>query len=73
MNEKINVISALRVMVMLENTMYTDGVWPTLARAMDSIASYIDGFYNTRRRHSTLDYVSPIEYETAARYNERVA
>ena len=53
--------------------MYTDGVWPTLARAMDSIASYIDGFYNTRRRHSTLDYVSPIEYETAARYNERVA
>jgi transposase InsO family protein len=27
------------------------------------IADYIDGFYNPERRHSTLDYRSPIEYE----------
>jgi transposase InsO family protein len=28
-----------------------------------SIADYIDNFYNPVRRHSTLDYLSPIEYE----------
>jgi putative transposase len=28
-----------------------------------SIADYIDNFYNPQRRHSTLDYVSPIEFE----------
>lgn len=28
-----------------------------------SIAEYIDGFYNLRRRHSALNYNSPIEFE----------
>ena len=28
-----------------------------------SISEYIDGFYNPRRRHSTLNYTSPIEFE----------
>ena len=28
-----------------------------------SIAEYIDGFYNLHRRHSALDYNSPIEFE----------
>jgi transposase InsO family protein len=28
-----------------------------------SIGEYIDGFYNTRRRHSALNYNSPIEFE----------
>jgi transposase InsO family protein len=32
-----------------------------IARA--TITEYIDGFYNPERRHSTLDYLSPIEYE----------
>ena len=49
------------------------GVWPTLARAKDAIALYIDGYYNIRRRHSTLDYVSPVEYETEARHHDRAA
>ncbi|MBM3350897.1 MAG: IS3 family transposase, partial [Betaproteobacteria bacterium] len=26
------------------------------------IFDYIEGFYNRRRRHSTLGYVSPAEY-----------
>lgn len=34
---------------------------PELARAL--VVDYIDHFYNPERRHSTLDYVSPIEYE----------
>jgi putative transposase len=31
--------------------------------ASTRIADYIDNFYNPERRHSTLDYLSPIEYE----------
>jgi transposase InsO family protein len=31
--------------------------------AVPVIADYIDNFYNPERRHSTLDYLSPIEYE----------
>lgn len=31
--------------------------------ARGSIADYIEMFYNTRRRHSTLGYVSPAEFE----------
>ncbi len=33
------------------------------ASATMSISEYIDGFYNPTRRHSTLNYVSPIEFE----------
>ena len=35
----------------------------TRSAAMTAIADYIDGFYNPYRRHSALDYVSPIEFE----------
>ena len=31
--------------------------------AIASLGDYIDGFYNTVRRHSYTDYVSPIEFE----------
>ena len=41
--------------------------WPTVRRAREAIAEYIDNFYNTRRRHSTLGYVSPVEYEHRGR------
>jgi putative transposase len=37
--------------------------YPTRATAGASIAEYIEHFYNPRRRHSRLDYVSPIEFE----------
>jgi transposase InsO family protein len=35
----------------------------TRGAAIASIADYIDDFYNPCRRHSALDYVSPIEFE----------
>ena len=35
----------------------------TRAAAIAAIADYIDGFYNTCRRHSSIGYVSPIEFE----------
>jgi putative transposase len=40
-----------------------DDTWPSKAAAENAIAAYIDGFYNLTRRHSTLDYVSPAEFE----------
>lgn len=34
--------------------------------AQRSIVQFIDTFYNRRRRHSTLGYLSPVDYELAA-------
>lgn len=44
--------------------------WPTRATARAAIFDWIEGWYNTRRRHSTLGYLSPAEYEAAA-YSSR--
>ena len=40
--------------------------WPTRSRTSKAIGEYIDRFYNSRRRHSSLGYVSPMEYELRA-------
>jgi transposase InsO family protein len=37
--------------------------WPTRTAAHKAIFNWIEGWYNTRRRHSTLDYLSPVAYE----------
>lgn len=37
--------------------------WPTKQAAIDAIEKYIERFYNTRRRHSSLGYACPLEYE----------
>ena len=37
----------------------------TRAQARTAIVEYIEVFYNTRRRHSSLGYVSPAAYEQA--------
>jgi transposase InsO family protein len=37
--------------------------YATRGAAIAAIADYIDGFYNPCRRHSTIGYVSPIEFE----------
>lgn len=36
-------------------------------------AEYIEGFYNTRRRHSALGHLSPAEYEEATMRGGAVA
>ncbi len=38
--------------------------WPTKADARRAIFRYIETWYNRQRRHSTLGYISPVEYET---------
>ena len=37
--------------------------WSTTIELAAAMADYIDNFYNVRRRHSSLDYMSPIEFE----------
>jgi len=37
--------------------------WPRRQTARTAIFEYIEGFYNTRRRHSALGHLSPSEYE----------
>lgn len=39
--------------------------WPTRAEARSAIFQYIEGWFNPRRRHSTLGYLSPADYEQA--------
>jgi transposase InsO family protein len=38
--------------------------WPTKTLTHQAIFEYIEGWYNTRRRHSSLGYLSPATYET---------
>jgi transposase InsO family protein len=37
--------------------------WPTHTAARQAIFEYIEGWYNTRRRHSSLGYLSPTAFE----------
>jgi putative transposase len=37
--------------------------YTTRAEAIASIGDYIDGFYNVQRRHSSIGYISPVEFE----------
>ncbi|MER7009750.1 IS3 family transposase [Dactylosporangium sp. NPDC000555] len=39
--------------------------WPTRAAARQAIFEYIEGWYNTRRRHSSLGYLSPAAFENS--------
>jgi putative transposase len=51
-------------------TLKSELVWRTVfqtrAEAKDALGRYIDGFYNPVRRHSTLDYFSPVQFERLA-------
>lgn len=39
------------------------GTFPDLETAKSETFSYIEGFYNRTRRHSSLGYLSPDEFE----------
>ena len=41
--------------------------WRTRAQARSDVFAWIEGFYNRRRRHSTLGYHSPVDYENLMR------
>jgi putative transposase len=52
-------------------TIESDLIWRTSfqsrRQATNAIARSIDGFYNPIRRHSALDYKSPIKFESEAK------
>jgi putative transposase len=50
----------------LKKELVHDEDYQTRAEATASIFEYIEVFYNRQRRHSTLGYVSPAEYEQSA-------
>jgi putative transposase len=37
--------------------------WLTRAHAVAELAAYLEGWYNYERRHSSLGYLSPVDYE----------
>jgi putative transposase len=47
--------------------------WPTKREAQSAIFEWIEGWYNRRRLHSTLGYVSPMEYEDLSLMKEEAA
>ena len=51
----------------LKTELVHEARWTTRGEATAALATYIEGWYNRRRRHSTLDYLSPAEYELRLR------
>ena len=47
----------------IKGEMLDHETFDTRAEATAAIADYVDGFYNVHRLHSSIGYVSPIEFE----------
>jgi putative transposase len=47
----------------LKTELGQDAQWRTRAQARAELGAYLDGWYNYERRHSSLDYLSPVAYE----------
>ena len=47
----------------LKTELVQDAQWRTRAQAMIELAASLDGWYNYERRHSSLGYLSPVDYE----------
>lgn len=53
---------------MLKNELVHRQSWPTRARLRTALVTWIEGFYNARRRHSALGMISPDAYAQQLRY-----
>ncbi len=51
----------------IKRELINDRSWPTRAGLHRAVFDYIEGWYNTRRLHSALGYLSPAEYESIHR------
>ncbi len=47
----------------LQTELLNRNSWSTRSLLRSSIFEYIEAFYNRKRRHSALDYLSPVEFE----------
>ena len=43
------------------------------AEARMAVFTFIEGWYNPRRRHSALDYLSPVDYESTTKAKTSIA
>jgi transposase InsO family protein len=43
--------------------------WPTSRELTSEVFEYVEAFYNTIHRHSTLGYLSPAQFETESMTN----
>jgi transposase InsO family protein len=48
---------------LVHHRLYSTRVYSTRAKARPDLFSYVEGFYNRRRRHSCLGYLSPKAYK----------
>jgi putative transposase len=60
-------VATLKTELLYRNT------WPTRQAARTALFEYLEGFYNTRRRHSALGYLSPAEFEEVRLVEEDAA
>lgn len=56
----------------LKNEMYYQTVFATRAEARTAVVDYIETYYNRKRLHSTLDYITPLEAHLAAHQAQAV-
>ncbi len=47
----------------MQNELLDRKRWKTRLELTNAIFDYIEVFYNRQRRHSSLDYASPVEFE----------
>jgi hypothetical protein len=64
--DRLSALAAHRAERARSQTELPCDVYPSRVVATATIADYIENFYNPQRRHSHLDYVSPIEFELRA-------
>jgi len=57
----------------LEHELLADADFHTRREAHTAVAAFIDTWYNAERRHSTLGYVSPVQYERQLAQSARAA
>jgi putative transposase len=60
----------------LQTELLDRSTWPTREGLASAVLAFIEGFYNPRRRHSTLGYLSPDDCEAqhaASRFSETAA
>ena len=65
--------TALRLALHLLKAEMDTVLFDTRETARRALFDYIEGFYNPTRRHSSIGYMSPSEYELAIAEEVRVA
>ncbi len=53
----------------LKKELVNDAAWQTREEARASLFEYIEVWYNRERRHSSIDYLSPADYEAKCEMN----